>query len=102
MGGKLDLVLEHLDVESRHIPKAQPEYNGVIERLMRTSQEEGVRGHEVETEQAYRDRMAAFQSLYNERPPSLLGRVTLLRASHLCSATGPRSVHWHGDLSYPT
>ncbi len=66
MGGKLDLLLEHLDVESRHIPKAQPEYNGVIERLMRTTQEEGVRGYEVETEQAYRDRMAAFQSLYNE------------------------------------
>lgn len=78
MGGKLDLVLEHLGVESRHIPRARPEHNGVIERLMRTTQEEGVKGEEVETEAEYRERMASFQHTYNElrchtavgKPPS--------------------------------
>lgn len=66
MKGKLDLVLEHLGVESRHIPKAKPQHNGVIERLIRTTQEEGVRGAEVDTEPEYRGEMASFQHTYNE------------------------------------
>ena len=109
MKGKLDLMLQHLGIKSLHIPKAQPQNNGVIERLMRTSQEEGVRGHEVETEKAYQDRMAAFQSFYNEqrchtasgKPPFFSYRSSRLQAHRLCFQDGTGELQ-RSKLRHPT
>lgn len=66
MPGKLDLMLCYLGVESRHIPPRQPKHNGIIEREIRTTQEEGPKGKEIDSLEGYRGEMANFQDYYNQ------------------------------------
>lgn len=67
MPGKLDLVMHHLGVHSRHIPPAHAQENGIVERLVRTTREERVCQVDGETLATLRDSNARFQSLYNQQ-----------------------------------
>lgn len=67
MPGKLDLVLSHLGVTSQHIPPGQPQENGVVERLVRTTREEGVLGASSQDLAGYRQKQARFQEFYNQQ-----------------------------------